>query len=244
MKLLSSIVNVERLSCADRQAMFDLMQECYANIRWDTFMADLQAKWVVIQVHEPEHGKLVGFSTQVMLHVEINRKPVHALFSGDTVVQPAYWGDPALAHQWGRFTLQLIDQYEARDLYWFLTSKGFRTYRYLPLFFREYYPATGRLLPDHEADVVDILGRLIGGDRYDPACRVIRATAAKDYVRDGVSEPGLRPQSDPHVQFFIEQNPRYARGDELCCLAPLSHENFTRAAYRVINAHTREREAI
>jgi hypothetical protein len=38
------------------------------------------------------------------------------------------------------------------------------------------------------------------------------------------------------VRFFLERNPHYDRGDELCCLAPLTQENFTRAAYRVINA--------
>jgi hypothetical protein len=40
------------------------------------------------------------------------------------------------------------------------------------------------------------------------------------------------------VRFFIERNPGHARGDELCCLAPLTRENFTRAAYRTIGPPT------
>ena len=39
---------------------------------------------------------------------------------------------------------------------------------------------------------------------------------------------------DPHVAFFVRRNPGHARGDELCCLAPLTRANFTPAAYRVI----------
>ena len=39
---------------------------------------------------------------------------------------------------------------------------------------------------------------------------------------------------DPHVRFFAERNPGHTRGDELCCLAPLTRAAFTSAAYRVI----------
>jgi hypothetical protein len=41
--------------------------------------------------------------------------------------------------------------------------------------------------------------------------------------------------NDRHVRFFVERNPGHERGDELCCLAPLTRDNFTRAAWRVIN---------
>jgi hypothetical protein len=244
MKLLSSLVKIDELPQADRLEMFVLMQVCYANVSWNAFNDDLDAKWLVIQVREPESQNLVGFSTQVMMHANVNDISVHALYSGDTVMHPTYWGDPALAHQWGQLALKLIDEYHMAPLYWFLTSKGFRTYRYLPLFFREYYPKCGGSIPEHESAIIDALGQLVADIRYDPVCQVIRATANKDFVRRGVSEPGLRAKSDPHVRMFIERNPSYHRGDELCCLAPLSRDNFTRAAYRVLNARTLEHEAI
>jgi hypothetical protein len=46
----------------------------------------------------------------------------------------------------------------------------------------------------------------------------------------------LTPQRlvDPHVRFFVERNPEHAMGDELCCIAPLTGDNFTKAARRVI----------
>jgi hypothetical protein len=40
---------------------------------------------------------------------------------------------------------------------------------------------------------------------------------------------------DPHVAFFERKNPGHQQGDELCCLAPLARENFTTAAYRVMD---------
>jgi len=244
MRLRSSVVDVKELTAKDRQEMFALMQRCFANLNMETFETDLERKWVVIQVHDPSSGKLVGFSTQTMLEATVSETPISALFSGDTVVEPSYWGDPALAHEWGQFALRLIDQQSAGKLFWFLTSKGFRTYRYLPLFFRQYHPRWSEGMAHGETAVIDALGKLVGGHRYDPHQRIIHATADKDYVRSGISDADRRKGSDPHIRFFIEQNPGHAKGDELCCIAPLSRQNFTRAAYRVINAHTADREAM
>jgi hypothetical protein len=244
MRLSSSIIEVQQLTSKERQSMFDLMQQCYENIHRDKFEEDLDAKWSVIQVHDPANDRLVGFSTQVMLEASVDYKSITALFSGDTVVQPSHWGDPALAHEWGQLALRLIDQHPPGKLYWFLTSKGFRTYRYLPLFFRQYFPCVGEELEHDHSAAVDALGQMIGGQRYDSTRQVILSTPDKDYVRWDISDPNARKNNDPHVRFFLERNPGCVHGDELCCIAPLSRQNFTRAAYRVINARAADREAI
>ena len=244
MRLQSSLTSVKQLTTTERRLMYELMQECYENTHWSKFEEDLDAKDSIILVHDPDGDRLVGFSTQVLLETEVGSRRVHALFSGDTVVQPAYWGDPALAHEWGQLALGLIDQNPFRDLYWFLTSKGFRTYRYLPLFFRTYYPNTSEETPQEVTNVIDALGHMVGGNRYDQASHIIRATHDKDFVRKSYSDPGNRKAKDTHVHFFLERNPGFTHGDELCCLAPLSRENFTRAAFRVINAHIADREAV
>jgi hypothetical protein len=235
MRLSSALSDVEDLRDADRDAMFQLMEQNYANIRRDNFDSDLDAKTWVILVHCPATQRLVGFSTQVMLEQRVGDDLVQALYSGDTVMDRDHWGDPALAHAWGHFALQRIDrQIEGRPLFWLLTSKGFRTYRYLPLFFRHFFPCPELATPSWEQSVIDVLGERVGRGRYDPSRQIIRAAVDKDYVRPEFAEPGLRRSTDPHVRFFVESNPDYARGDELCCVAPLTRENFTRAAWRVI----------
>jgi hypothetical protein len=55
-------------------------------------------------------------------------------------------------------------------------------------------------------------------------------------LRSGVAEITEQRLRDPHVRFFAERNPGHASGDELCCIAPLTRENFTPAAYRVIGS--------
>jgi hypothetical protein len=220
--------------------MFGLMETTFANVRRDVFEADLGAKQWVIRVHEPLSGRLVGFSTQALLSPTALGVPVRVLYSGDTVVDRQHWGDAALAHVWGRLALELIASSEAEPLYWFLTSKGFRTYRYLPTFFHEWFPRCGQATPEYERELIDLIGSHLSPACYDSAAQVIRAGAGKDFVRPGVSEPGSRAVQDKHVRFFLDLNPGYAHGDELCCLAPLTRANFTRAAYRMIHARPSE----
>jgi hypothetical protein len=63
---------------------------------------------------------------------------------------------------------------------------------------------------------------------------VVRAHAHQYRLRSGVADLSPERLRDRHVRFFAERNPGHSGGDELCCLAPLTRANFTRAAYRVI----------
>jgi hypothetical protein len=235
-RLQGSIIEVDKLEARERDAMFRLMDGMFANLRRDAFDADLAAKQWVIRVHDPNSRELVGFSTQVLFGPEQTGSAARVLYSGDTVVERQHWGDVALSHVWGRLALDLIDLHGDEPLYWLLTSKGFRTYRYLPMFFHEWFPRGERATPPCELRLINALGAFLAPRHYDPHAQVIRAGGGKDFVRPGISDPIGRAASDEHVRYFLDRNPHYDRGDELCCLAPLTRENFTRAAYRVIAA--------
>lgn len=234
MRLRSSLLTIDELRAIDCDAMFALMERAYVNVQRKQFDADLQAKEWVIQVRDPVTDDLAGFSTQVVLRAEVEGRLISALFSGDTVVNPQHWGDVALAREWGQLAMHLIESNGQQPLYWFLTSKGFRTYKYLPLFFREWYPGVDAPTPAREHAVIDALARHVAPFSYDANTQLIRATSAKEYVRAALADPGNRSRADRHVRHFIVRNPGYQRGDELCCLAPLSKANFTAAALRVI----------
>ncbi len=235
MRLQGSVVPIEQVSREDRDTMYSLMTVCYANIHRAAFEADLDAKHWVMQLRSRTTGELIGFSSQVLLQVEVSNVTIDALYSGDTVVDPRHWGDPALAHAWGNFAMDLINRNAGHPLYWFLTSKGFRTYRFLPLFFHEFYPRTGVPTPSWERAVLNALGRRVAPSRFDRRTQIIHADGAKDFLKPEIGTPQSRTTNDLHVRFFVENNPGHAQGDELCCVAPLSAENFTRAAYRMIN---------
>ena len=234
MKLLSRLVEAATLSPKERDQMFALLDRYYEGVGRATFDADLAEKQWVILLLDPATDALCGFSTQVVLDVAVAGRRVKALFSGDTIIARERWGDSALAHTWGQFALRLIDRLADTELYWFLISKGYKTYRFLPLFFHEFYPRHDVTTPRWAKEVVDALGRHKYPATYEPAAGVVRASGAKDRLRPGVAEVTAERLRDPHVRFFVERNSGHAAGDELCCLAPLTRANLTPAAYRVI----------
>lgn len=236
MKLHGSVCKVGSLTPADRDAMFAIMHRNYENKHRNLFDRDLDAKQWAIVVRRPGDGGIVGFSTQTVFSCRVRDEWVTALYSGDTVVDRSDWGDRALAYTWGHFALELIDRHatERSPMYWFLTSKGFRTYHYLPLFFSLYYPNADVETPPWERTIIDALGTCIGGSRYDVQRGIIRADHHSDFVRSEIAELGIRRSKNAHLRTFIERNPGYALGDELCCLAPLTRANFSPAAYRVM----------
>jgi hypothetical protein len=234
MHLRGNIVRAPDVASADRDAMFALMDRHYDNIDRDTFESDLAEKDWIIRINDPDTGALVGFSTQVLLSAQVNGRPITALFSGDTVVAREHWGDSALARIWGRHALELIDADPERELYWFLIAKGYKTFRFLPLFFREFGPHPDRPITIAARTIRDTLGRLKFPHSYDEDRGIVVAGPTSDRLRPGIADITPERTRDRFVRFFAEHNPGHIRGDELACLAPLTRENFTAAAYRVI----------
>lgn len=235
MRLSAQLIERTRLTRCDRAAMLELMQGHYANVQPDVFARDLEEKRWVILVREPG-GRLCGFSTQTLIETVVSGEPLRTLFSGDTIIDREHWGDPALSHAWGQFALTLIDRLQDVPLYWFLLSQGFRTYRFLPLFFQEFYPRHDIESPDWVQAITASIAETRYGAAYDSAAGVVRSHPQQYRLRTGIGDLTGSRLRDPHVCFFGERNPQHHRGDELCCLAPLTRENFTRAAYRVIGA--------
>jgi len=216
------------------EEMFALMERYYDRVTRANFLADLAEKQWVIVLLDPQTGVLHGFSTQVLLEVEVEGAAVRALFSGDTIVAQERWGETALVRAWARLALALIDRYAPEPLYWFLISKGYKTYRFLPLFFREFYPRFDFPTPAWATKIIDALGRYKFPGAYDAAAGIVRGGEQKDRLKPGVADLTAERLRDPHVRFFAERNPGHVRGEELCCLARLARDNVTRAACRIL----------
>jgi hypothetical protein len=232
MDLDAQIVSVDGLGQSEREQMFALMDRYYAGMKRDGFDADLVEKQWVILLRKSDSQKICGFSTQMIMDCTVDGMPIHALFSGDTIVERSCWGQSLLAQAWGRLAIELIDRYPGGSLYWFLISKGYKTYRYLPLFFREYYPRRSTPTPCWAKTIIDVLGKHKYPQAYDPNTGIIRADASACRLRRDVAAVTCSRLRDPEVGFFVVKNPGHERGDELCCIAPLTRENFSVAAAR------------
>lgn len=221
--------------------MFELMRRHYDNVEWDVFQADLDEKQWVIRLIDDETGLLSGFSTQMLFPVQVSGREILAVYSGDTIVDREKWGTMALGLAAVRLAFSLMDEHADRELFWFLISKGYKTYRFLPVYFHEFFPRYDRETPSWAAEIIEACGRMRFPQRYDPATGLVKAVSDGCRLREGVATVTEQRLSDPHVKFFAERNPGHVVGDELCCLAALTRENFSPTARRWVESRSSEK---
>ena len=234
MRLTGKICRIADVSCGDREQMFSLMRRHYENVDRHEFESDFRQKDWAIVARDPEDGRVQGFSTQMLYLQEVNGQTVRILFSGDTIVDRRFWTRNPLAQLWGWLAVSLIDAYPNDQLYWFLISKGYKTYRFLPMFLREFYPRYDMLTPAWARRLISEISATRFGPRYEESKGIIAASKDGCRLRATVAEVTADRLKDPHVAFFDRVNPGHCSGDELCCIAPLSRDNFNRKAFRVI----------
>jgi len=226
--LRGRLVDRAALDAATRRAMFALLGTHFTGVDAATFAADLDEKTAVVLL-EDEAGHLRGFSTLLVYVSTAAGRPVTVVYSGDTIVERAWWGSPALAQGWLRAVRQLAAG--AGEVYWLLITSGFRTYRFLSVFFRAFHPSIAGAAAGLDG-LRDVLARERFGDRYDAATGIVRL--ARPQVLSGrLLDVADGRVLDPHVRFFLARNPGYTAGDELVCLAPLDDANLTPGGRRI-----------
>jgi hypothetical protein len=217
--------------------MFDLLARHFEGVTRAQFERDLGEKSRVILLRRA--SRLVGFSTLLAYESSFDGEPVRVIYSGDTIVASEAWSSPALARAWIGCVRELRDHCPRGKCYWLLLTSGFRTYRFLPVFWREFYPRFDAQMPARERRLLDSLARERFGTQYDPAQGIVRFTQPQR-LRGGLEAVPAGRLADPHITFFFARNPDHARGDELVCLTELSDENLTRAGRRMVEPQTHE----
>ena len=237
--LKDRVVRPGELGSQCRDAMFALFAQYYANVTRTMFEADLDAKDLVILL-DGDSG-IAGFSTASWEDCLIGGRPVTVVFSGDTIVDRAHWGEQALAKAWLREMGRLSRACGGSELVWLLIVKGHRTYRYLPAFARRFVPARSPA-----GDDTDLLGmrnalahQRFGGS-FDPATGIVRFASPRGNLDPAWAEPSERERQLPDVRFFLEANPGFRSGDELACLCSLARENMKPLAQRWFDAGLHE----
>ena len=224
MGLNGDIVRVSDLSERQINEMLNLMEIYYENVTKEKFKADLLEKhWVILL---SRNNGIRGFSTQQLFSMTIDGVESLFLFSGDTIVDKNCWGSGRLPVAGVRLTLSIRADNPGRNLFWLLTTKGYMTYRFLPVFFNRFYPQHATETPALEQRVINVLGRMKWPGRFEPGKGVIKARKNDQRLRSGIADITARKRNDPHISFFEKVNPGHAIGDELVCLARCDESNF------------------
>jgi hypothetical protein len=236
-RLAGSVSPRESLTTGDRNEMYALLESYFAETSRMQFESDLAEKEAVVLLRDVDGGRIQGFSTFMRLAARIDEQDVVAFFSGDTIVAHQFWSETVLSRLWSRTVFaeadRMIAARPATRVYWFLICSGYKTWRFLPVFFREYYPNPEAPTPLAARRILDGLGELKFGEQYDARCGVVRFARATP-LRRGIADVTEQRLSDPRVEFFARMNPGHAHGDELACLTEISRTNLTRAGERMV----------
>jgi hypothetical protein len=224
MKLDAQTLAPQNLSPECVGQMYRLMAAHYEGVSEAQFAVDLAAKQWVILLRDA--GQLCGFSTQVVFDHAVGGRSVKIMFSGDTIIDKGHWGSVALPVAWGRLMLSILAANPGVELYWLLTSKGYKTYRFLPVFFHEFFPCHARETPPFEAVLLRSAALARFGVRFDPAAGILHAQPGAQRLREGIADLDEARLRDPHIAYFQQRNPGHRGGDELVCLARFHPDNL------------------
>lgn len=241
--LCAEVVRRDSIDAAGVDGMYSLYSANYLDTSAELFRSDLAKKTHALILRNAA-GQLCGFSTVQLYSSSVDGRKIRVVYSGDTIIAPAYWGSQALAYEWLRFAGEVQRMAPEQPLYWLLIVKGHRTYRFLPAFARTYVPhyadsAEGRnatgCAGSGEHRLREALAKEKFGSLYDAATGVVRFPSCMGRLRPNLADVPERHLRSPDVTHFLTLNPGYRNGDELVCLCRLSRENLRPRAAKIFS---------
>ncbi|WCL49179.1 hypothetical protein [Leptospira sp. GIMC2001] len=228
MSIISESVSISpnELNAADIDSMFRLMDDSYFGVQKNIFITDLQSKDKILIIRKLD--KIIGFTTFKFHEIDDLENPEQKLtvcFSGDTVIDPQFRGDLNLPIQWGIIMLRESLSRNTK-IYWLLTTKGIRTYRYLPVFFYNFYPSPV-LMDSKLENLCKHFGKRLFGFDFDDSRGILERKTNVQTIRKVEEDLAyINRKKDPFVKYFLTKNPNFSNGDELVCLAEFSMDNI------------------
>lgn len=233
----SWLVPVAKLHISDRTAMYSLLEKHFLGVTWDSFQTDLDRKNWALLLKDETTNSLKGFSTLMFCQTKFLGETISVIYSGDTIVDPSVWSSTILPRSWIAAVNFLRRQYVENKLYWLLICSGFRTYRFLPVFWQEFYPRHDRNTPILQENLMAHLAQEYYGDYYNKTNGIVKFKSPQ-VLREELIEIPQERRTNPHIQFFATKNPGYKFGDELVCLTEIDYQNLTHAGQRMWEAES------
>ena len=231
--MIGELVERARLESAEISEMYRLFTSHFDRVSESRFREDLDNKDWVIRIRD--NSALLGFTSLRQIHINLEGSSVDLLYSGDTIVKPEARSTTLLARTWIESVRQISEQCGTPQLQWFLLVSGFRTYRLLPVFWKEFFPNYRDETPPTVRSMIDCVATRMFGADYDQQRGIVRFHEPQPLRAELAGIPETR-LSDPHVRFFASVNPRHSDGEELVCWTRLTEDNLTHAGARMWGA--------
>ncbi len=236
-KIFSQTKQIAELTPSERATMFGLLSLEFLGVSRQDFIRDLEEKEAVMLLRKETHdGEIVGFSTLMMLNLPIEGRKVKAVFSGDTTILPEYRSSTGFGIEIGRYFMKALHTSLGQEIYYILISKGWRTYKILPFFFRHFAPKYDADVSKTDKEVMDAFGQVKYPRDYDPNRGLIMFSKETQRLIPGSIDAVPPSEPDEHIRFFLEVNRTYLSGTELVCVAPVNQGNFAPAMTRLLRS--------
>jgi hypothetical protein len=221
---------IEDLTESDRKQITGLYLAYFDSSSEQQVISDLEKKTEILLVYFEE--ALVGFSTLELYDFEWENSLIQILYSGDTIVDQAHWGQQALAFAWIANLGKLKRDRPDVPLYWFVILKGHRTFKFLPAFGKSFYPHWSIDRSDLKP-LVDALAKQKFGSDYNPETGIVEFAESRGHLNPDIAYPTESEKTRDSVRFFLKKNPNYLRGHELVCLCEISEQNMKPLTKRI-----------
>lgn len=228
MKILSyKIIDTNNISNTDTIKMYDIFRKYYDSVTLTQFVEDLSKKQYCIFLFN-QNQTLVGFSSIEVYDDEFFEEKLKIIFSGDTIIEQEYWGSRILPYSFGYFAGKIKKDNPNIKLYWFLISKGHRTYRYLSSFAKSYFPSLYQNKTNKLEKTLNFLANNKFSKFYDSKTNLINFEKSSGQL-DRIWESKT---NNKYARFFLKSNPKYFQGIELACITELCLDNLRSTTLR------------
>jgi len=202
--------------------LFEIYQTYYTSAHPDIFCRDFFSKHHVILLRD-HNGLVRGFSTIMSWCADTATGPVRFLFSGDTIIERAFWGTQALPLKLLEYAGTIKAADPVHQLYWLLITKGHRTYRLMSAFAHRFFPSRREDTPDDIQALMRLAGKRQFGGAYCEETGIVSLVDDRSALK---AEYDSDRRKNPEASFFVLKNPHYRDGDELLCLCALEYDNL------------------
>lgn len=228
-KLHTQVISANDVGADLINQMYDLYACYYDATHPGVFQRDLGQKSYVLLLSD-DNDKLRGFTTLAQSTTTFSGRSAEVIFSGDTIIHHDFWGEQALPLAWCRLAGQIKAQSPQSPLFWFLIVKGHRTYRYLNIFSKRYYPHRKHATPTATQQLMDSLATERFGHHYIAEHGTVEYPQSQGHLKPEWANERIK--KSPEADFFYRKNPHAQRGYELVCLTELATDNLRSFALR------------
>lgn len=137
-----------------------------------------------------------------------------------------------------------------KELFWhpftpvYLAGKAFsyKSYMVMANSLREFYPRYDTPTPDFEKSIITDFGRGVAtaNEVFDETTGVLKRELSQ--IRGHVAHISEEELKNPHIRFFSEQNPGWASGHQMCCIARVKWSDVLYVIWKALRRARRARK--